>query len=707
MMTPRSTPDPQRRLDELLQHLPAGVVVHDADGRILSANALACRLLGRDEGELVGMRSDTAAWSFLHDDNTPMRADEFPVNRVLRSGEAVSHLVVGLQRPPPGHVRWVLCNAYPERGPDGALAQVVVCFTDCTALKHAQSTAQKSEERLRLALRGSTDAIWDWDLRNDEVYYSDRWWEMLGYTPDELPSNPDTWVDLTHPDDLDRVHAVLAGLMADGPESFSFELRLCHKQGHYVPILARGFVLRDAGGAALRLSGTNTDLTERKRAEQRIHELANFDPLTGLPNRRQVIEQLGCTVARARRQQHYAALLFIDLDNFKLLNDTLGHDVGDELLRHVAQRLRAVLRGSDLLSRLGGDEFVVILDALDPCPDEAAAEARRVASKILAGLCQPYQLGGHLATSTPSIGIAMFDGEPVALETLLKQADLAMYRAKAEGRNTVRFFEPGMQAAADRQMALEAALRGALGGSEFVLHCQPQFARDGSLVGAEALVRWDRGPLGLVPPGEFIGLAESSGLIGALGRHVLEQGCGLLARWRHDPRLARLKLAINVSVHQLREPGFPESVGAALAASGAPAHLLVLEITESVFAENLPEVTERMERLRALGVRFALDDFGTGYSSLAYLRRLPLATLKIDRSFVHEAHEDPGAATIVEAIVALARKLGLETVAEGVELDAQRRYLEACGCDGLQGYLLGRPVPVAEFERRYGGGGAS
>ena len=701
-MLSRLPPDVQQRLDELLEHLPAGVVVHDKDGRILSANRLASRLLDRSVAALIGTESDPSHWSFVQDDGSPMPESDYPVNQVLRTGKPLSHYVVGLRREGRGIIRWMICNAYPERDPHGALERVVVCFTDCTALKRAQRKAQKSEERLELVLRGSTDASWDWDLRTGEVYYSERWWDVLGYEPGAMPTEPETAMRLIHPDDEPRVRAFVRQLLAEPRDSYSIEFRMRHKDGHYLPVLSRGYVSRDPDGRPLRMSGTNTDLTERKENEQRIYELAYFDPLTGLSNRRYLMEQLGASLARARRLDEYAALLFIDLDNFKLLNDTLGHDVGDELLKQVAARLRTTLRASDHLSRLGGDEFVVVLEDLGLCPDEAAAETKGVATKILHALGQPFGLGPHTASTSPSIGITLFDGAPTDIDTLLKQADLAMYRAKAEGRNTACFFEASMQFAADRQAALESSLRTGLAEQEFVLYCQPQFGRDGLLNGAEALLRWDRGALGMVPPGEFIGLAEASGLIAPLGRHVLEQSCRLLARWRHNPALKGLKLAVNVSVHQMGDPHFPDTVAEVLAQTGAPPHCLTLEITESVFAENLPELIERMHRLRRLGVQFALDDFGTGYSSLAYLRRFPLAALKIDRSFVHDAHADRSAAAIVEAIVTLARKLDLDIVAEGVELDAQRRFLNTCGCDALQGYLLGQPMPAAQFERRYG-----
>jgi diguanylate cyclase (GGDEF)-like protein/PAS domain S-box-containing protein len=704
---PLHADDLRRRFDDLLEHLPAGVTVHDPDGRIILANRLAGKLLGCGEDALIGMRFDSIDYGLVHEDGTPMAIADYPVHQVLRSGNKITGKVVGLP-PLPGSGRqtpcWMICNAYPDTDDEGTLRGAVVCFTDCTELKDAQQCLLKSEERLRLMLEGSSDAPWDWDLVSGETYYSERWWDMLGYRPGELRLDRATWRRLQHPQDLPHVTAFMADLLTSGRGAYSIELRLRHRAGHYVPVLTRGFVLRDADGKALRMSGTNTDLTERKQSERRIYELAYFDPLTGLPNRRFLIEELDKTLARHSRSGQYGALLFIDLDNFKLLNDTMGHDVGDMLLRQVAGRLREALRDSDQLARLGGDEFVVVLENLGASTLDATSHADHVARKILTLLGQPYDLPGNPSPRTPSIGITLFDGNASgmagSIDRLLRQADLAMYRAKADGRNTARFFDPGMQAAAERQAALDKALRDGLAQGEFVLWCQPQFDTGGRLIGAEALTRWQHGEHGLVSPHEFIDQAEASGLIVPLGRQVLEESCRALARWSRDPLLARLTLSVNVSVRQLRDPDFPRTVAALLADSGASADRLCLELTESVFAENMQELIERMQQLREQGVTFSLDNFGNGSSSLAYLMRFPLASLKIDRSFVRDTGAN--SAAIVEAIVALARKLKLEVVAEGVEHEDHRAFMVDCGCDALQGYLLGRPVPLPEFERIYG-----
>jgi len=394
----------QRRLDDLLDHLPAGVVVHGADGRIVSANKLACELLGQSPQQLKGTEASAGAWELLRSDGTPMPSEQFPVNVVLRTGSKISHLIVGIPGAPGTQPRWLICNAYPGFDAAGHLREAVVCFTDCTLLKRAKQRLQKSEQCLRLVLRGSTDAPWDNDLVRGEFYYSERWWHMLGYRPDELAPHAGLWLDLVHPDERPGIDAFMAALAAERRESYAIEFRLRHRDGHYVPVLSRGFVRRDSTGKPLRISGTNTDLSERKRAERHIYELAYFDQLTGLPNRRLLIEELDKTLARSHRSGRLGALVFLDLDNFKLINDTMGHAAGDALLRQVAGRLRQTLRQSDHLARLGGDEFVLVLEELGGSGEEAVREAGIVVDKLKLVLDQPYSLDGRPFVSTPSMG---------------------------------------------------------------------------------------------------------------------------------------------------------------------------------------------------------------------------------------------------------------------------------------------------------------
>ncbi|QBE66150.1 putative bifunctional diguanylate cyclase/phosphodiesterase [Pseudoduganella lutea] len=692
-------------LRELLDHLPAGVVIHRADGVVATANRTAERLLGRTVDGVTGLPAAVAEWGLLGPDGAPLAEQDYPVWSVLRLGTEVSGAVIGIVRPGEERPRWMLCNAYPVLGAAGAVQEVVVSFTDCTALKLAEEHLRKSEERLRLVLLGSTDATWDLDLVTGIVYYSDRWWEMVGLPPDGAGMANDTWRHLMHPDDMPVIDRFMASLLAGRERTYAIEFRLRHQDGHYVPVLSRGFVLRGDDGRALRLSGTNTDLTERKESERRIYELAYFDQLTGLPNRRHLLEQLQRIASHTSRTQAVGALLFIDLDHFKGVNDTLGHSAGDLLLRQVAERLRHAVRETDHLARLGGDEFVVALEGLGRTATEAAVEAGKVARKILGVLARPHPLGqlgaGRACTVTPSIGVALFGHEHGSVDAALRQADIAMYHAKTAGRDTMRFFDPAMQAAIDQRSAMEADLRESLKRHRFPLHCQPQFGADGRVVGGEVLLRWQHPQRGLVGPAEFIGLAETTGLIVGIGMQALHDACICLERWSHIAGLADLVLAVNVSACQLLQPDFPDRVLAVLAETGAPPSRLSLELTESAFARDVDDVIAKMTHLRSHGVLFSLDDFGTGYSSLSYLKQFPLSALKVDRSFVSDVAHVANAGAIAELIVSLGKTLGLKVIAEGVETERQFAFLREHDCDAYQGFLFSPPVPISEFEQRY------
>ena len=439
---------------------------------------------------------------------------------------------------------------------------------------------------------------------------------------------------------------------------------------------------------------TASDISAHKQAQDRIELLAFSDPLTGLPNRRLLMDRLHQALAASARLGLCGAVLLIDLDDFKTLNDTLGHDKGDLLLQQVAQRLTTCVRAGDTVARLGGDEFVVMLEGLAEYPKDAASQAEAVGEKILAALNQPYLLAGVENRSTPSIGITLFNGLQNSIEELLKWADLAMYQSKAVGRNTLHFFDPAMQAMVTARAALEVELREAVSQQRFILHYQPQVDGDGRPTGVEALIRWQHPERGMVSPAEFIPLAEDTGLILSLGNWVLETACTQLARWAEQPQMAHLTMAVNVSARQFRNKDFVGQVMAALDHSGADPHRLKMELTESLLLDGVEETIEKMNTLKALGMSFSLDDFGTGYSSLAYLKRLPLFQLKIDQSFVRDILTDPNDAAICRTIIALAHSLGLAVIAEGVESEAQRDFLAGQGCRAYQGYLFGRPLPA-------------
>ena len=461
--------------------------------------------------------------------------------------------------------------------------------------------------------------------------------------------------------------------------------------------LSTKFPYVDLAGA-LYVGGMALEITERKVAEEKIENLAFYDPLTHLPNRRLLLDRLAHVLDTGARHPRMGAMLFIDLDNFKTLNDTHGHSCGDQLLQQVASRLRSSVRKSDTLARLGGDEFVILLENLSLDTLEAATQAETVGEKILANLGQPYTLAGKTHLSTPSIGITLLGDTQEAIEEPLKRADLAMYQAKAAGRNTLRFFDPEIQATIANRSLLEADLRTALAQNQLFLHYQPQMLSEAQLIGAEALARWHHPLRGMVPPIEFIALAEDTGLILPLGRWVLDSACAQLAAWAAQPSFAHLSIAVNVSPREFHQPDFVEQVLASIAHAGANPQRLKLELTESLLVSNVDDVIVKMTQLKEKGVGFALDDFGTGYSSLAYLKRLPLDQLKIDRSFVTDILTDSNDAAIAKTIIALADSLGLAVIAEGVETEAQRNFLAAQGCPAFQGYLVSQPLPIAAFE---------
>ena len=446
---------------------------------------------------------------------------------------------------------------------------------------------------------------------------------------------------------------------------------------------------------------TLTDITQRKRAEDEIRQLAFYDPLTRLPNRRLLLERLQRALGGSGRRDE-GALLFIDLDNFKTLNDTLGHDMGDLLLQEVGRRLSRCIRDGDTVARLGGDEFVILLLHLGKDKQEAAGYAQRLGERCRKALNETYDLAGHPYHSTPSIGIAMFaDGHgPHTSDELMKRADLALYSAKAAGRNAVHLFDLQMQSSLSERAGLESALRQAVAQKQLQLHFQPQVNHLGMICGAEVLLRWQHPTLGMLAPDRFITLAEESGLIVPIGQWVLEQACRQLASWCRQPATAHLTLSVNVSARQLRHPDFSTQVQTILAASGANPHRLMLEITESCLVDDLHASSNIMMALRQQGVRFALDDFGTGYSSLSYLKRLPLDQLKIDQSFVHGVLQDQNDATIVRTVISLANSLNLTVLAEGVESAAQHVFLAQHGCHCYQGYLFGHPQPIAALQEK-------
>ena len=520
---------------------------------------------------------------------------------------------------------------------------------------------------------------------------------MLGYTRrEDILQHPSRLSPERQPDgrlSFEKAQELMQRALQEGVVRFEWEH--CRANGSFLSVEVTLARLELQGHAVLYCVWR--DITDRKQAQEEAYQLAYFDPLTGLPNRRLLLDRLQQGMAASSRSGKHRAVLYLDLDHFKNLNDTRGHEIGDRLLVEVAGRLRACVREGDTVARQGGDEFVLLIQQLGENLETAVSQAGAVAEKIVTCLAQPCNLGGAAYQGTTSVGIALFVGQTVPADELLQRADQAMYQAKAAGRNAVRFFEPAIQERINARAAMENELRHAVERNELVLHYQPQVDPQGRCTGVEALVRWNSPLRGLVSPLDFIGLAEETGLILPIGHWVLAQACRTLKIWRADPLTAHLGIAVNVSARQLREGDFVQQVRTLLYGHGIRPGQLKLEITESMLVDDIEQTIATMRALKDLGVSFALDDFGTGYSSLYYVKRLPLDQIKIDQSFVRDILVDPNDAAICRAVVALGHSLGLVTMAEGVETLEQWAFLADARCDGAQGYLYARPLPVGEL----------
>jgi diguanylate cyclase (GGDEF)-like protein/PAS domain S-box-containing protein len=470
------------------------------------------------------------------------------------------------------------------------------------------------------------------------------------------------------------------------------------KNGEVFPEWLAISAVRDEQERVTNYVASLTDISERKNAEQQIQHLAFYDPLTGLPNRRLLRDRLQQARILSHRKGQFSALIFMDLDDFKNVNDLYGHQVGDELLCQVAERLRTNLRELDTVARLGGDEFVILLEGLEPYAEEAAAEVEHIGSKLLQALREPYLVNGQRFNNSASLGVVLFNDEQQTVDELMQRADLSMYSSKAAGKNALSFYDPQMQARVSMRLKLEEDIRRGLAAGEFVAFLQPQVNWQGAWSGAEALVRWQHPERGLLGPGDFIEIAERSGLIEQLDLATLRQGCQLLACWAGQAQMRHLSLAVNISARLLYKDDFVELIQQILEDTQANPRHLKLEITETLLLTDKDKAVQRMQALRAMGIRFSIDDFGTGYSSMAYLQQLPLDQLKIDQSFVRDLPENPGSLAIVRAILAMAVGLGLEVIAEGVETPAQQVCLRDNGCQHFQGYLFGKPLSVEAFE---------
>lgn len=668
----------------------APIIGHDLQNHIIYWNKGAEALYGWTEAEALGKVTHELLQTIfptpllkISDELTKKGIWKGELTHTRRNGTAV---VVDSQ--------WTL-----YRNELGDAEAIVEVNNDISRRKEALASLRESEAMFHTML----DCAYDWEYwigaDSKFVYMTPSVERLTGYLPEDFERNPNLLDSLIFTDDADlwQRHQ---HLRSDSDKLTETQFRIVRKDGavRWVSHTCRPVIHE---GKHLGRRVTVRDITAQKAAEDQIRELAYFDPLTRLPNRRLLMDRLRRALTASRRSMQYAVLMILDLDYFKSLNDTQGHDIGDLLLIEVAHRLTACVREEDTVSRLGGDEFVILLENLGLSEHTAANEAESVAEKIRTTLNLPYTLNNSAQEyfNTPSIGLTLFSAADGSPDTLLKQADVALYQAKDAGRNTVRYFNPAMQAAINARIAMEDALRRGLDKQEFRLYYQPQVDQDGRVTGAEALIRWLDPKLGLIPPSMFIALAEETGLILKIGLWVINTACMQLKAWEQDPHCSHMQLAVNVSARQFHQPEFVEQINETLRVTGVNPNRLKLELTEGVVIDNIEETISRMNQLQELGISFSMDDFGTGYSSLSYLKRLPLAQVKIDQSFVRDIPDDPNDNAIVQAILAMCKSLEVHVIAEGVETEAQRDFLLKNGCTAYQGYLFGKPMPIEEWHR--------
>jgi diguanylate cyclase (GGDEF)-like protein/PAS domain S-box-containing protein len=657
-----------------------GFLMSDVAGNLLYANEAYTQLSGYSRQELLALNiADLTA--DLSSEEMAQRLEALTVNGGVR--------VERKHRRKDGSI-WhaeVSATYSPLNG-----GRLLGFFRDITARKAMEGRMRLAASVYEVSIEGITIT----DTAGRIIDVNDACCQISGYPRNELiGKTPAIFRSGHHPDAFYRL--MWESLASQG--SWNGEIWNRRKSGEMYPAWLTISCIRDEQGSVVNYVALLTDITRRKEAEERAQYLAFYDPLTSLPNRRLLIDRLGQAMASSERQQSHGAVLFIDLDNFKRLNDTKGHNAGDQLLVEVATRLGRVIRDEDTVARLGGDEFVVMLEGLSEDIDQAVGEVDLIAEKLRVAIALPFVLGDFRYQVTTSIGAALFRGNEESINDLLKRADAAMYQSKSAGRNAFRFFDAELQQALDRRIELEAELRHALDDHQFRLFYQVQADREGSILGAEGLVRWSHPQHGLLLPSEFIGVCEETGLILELGRWVLETACHQLKEWAAQAETAGLTLSVNVSAVQFYQANFVDMVVDVLQRTGANPQLLKLEITESVLLEKIEESILKMDALRKLGIRFSLDDFGTGYSSLIYLKRLPLYQLKIDQGFINDIATNHNDEVIAQTIIGMAHSLGLEAIAEGVETEEQRGLLLKSECREFQGYLLGRPVPIEEFMR--------
>lgn len=650
----------------------------DKEGRLLEVNPAYARLSGYSETELVGM---------LITDLEARESSEETTEHVRKIMLYGTDTFETRHRRKDGSVWDVEVNAAFINEDGGYF---VGFFKDITDRKRA-----RQELRIAATAFETLEGITITDANENIVRVNQAFTQITGYTPEEVIGNkPSMLKSGRH--DKEFYRAMHCALQSDG--QWEGEIWDRHKDGHIYPKWLAITAVKDDFGRITHYVGNFTDITERKASEEKIKSLAFYDTLTELPNRRLLTERLEHAIAIQARTGNYGALLFLDLDNFKLLNDTQGHGVGDELLIEVAHRLKACVRETDTVARLGGDEFIVLLGELGTVPDSVAVQVKTVAEKIVSTLAEPYVLNSVIHNCSSSIGIVLFCDSGATADNVLAQADTAMYAAKKSGKNTYRFFDPAMQQELEQRAKFESALRQAIDNGQLKLFYQPQVDDKKQMIGVEALIRWYHPEMGLIQPVQFIPLAEETDIILSIGHWVLETACAQLKAWRSLPLARNLSIAVNVSAKQFYQPGFVDEIREIMAQYAIEPKQLKLELTESMVLKEIDIAIEKMMELKSIGIVLAMDDFGTGYSSLSYLKNLPFDQIKIDKSFMSDIKKNNNDAYIIHSVITLGKLMKIAVIAEGVEDAEQDELLKSLGCTVFQGYLFGKPVPVEELE---------
>lgn len=703
----------------IFENVPAITFLWDEDGKIIKFNKYAQEKTGHSEEDVLGKRwvdilipGDISQYmdevyeeikneKLIQDHENSIickdgnRLDILWRNKLIsvREGKKI-YISMGLDITERHRAERELQNNYEELSAvyEELAASEEELRQQFDELQQNQEALRKSEERYKIAVDGANDGIWDWDLERDISYISYKWSQMLGLDNTEVSNHYKIWSSLIHKDDIKKVEKSLKEHFDGLTDYYESEYRLKKKNNGYIWVLSRGKAIKDNNGKLLRMAGSHTDITERKRTEEIIYNMAYYDSLTGLPNRTNFHQRVNEELINSVKYNSKGALFYLDIDNFKEINDTLGHSFGDVFLIKVAERLYKYVNNNTFVARFGGDEFIILLSGATS-NDEIVA----FANMLIKEFSQSWNINGHELFPTISVGITRYPMDGKSIKDLIKNSDMAMYRAKELGKNNYQFYKPSMLQQISERIEMEKNLRRAMQNNEFIIHYQPIINIDErKIVGMEALIRWNHPTKGIIQPKEFISLAEETGLIKDVGKWVFETASKEV-KLLHDMGFKGLTVSINTSSIQLKYIGFVDDIRDILNKTGLAPQYLQVEITESHMIDNFNVNNIILRELRKLGIKISLDDFGTGYSSLNYLKELPISTLKIDKSFIEGFECDASKIIIIETIIGLAHKLGMDVIAEGVETVEQMECLKSLKCDSIQGYLLGHPVPISRL----------